>query len=438
MTIKTFMRTVVGACVLVAVCLFLLNGSLLSYKLLGHNLGISQRDFRVYDNFQDSQSNDNTTPDPDFGGLDGAILALWKGCIEWGSEEMGNSTWGNGGANFDPVYVGEATSNGGNTGNVIAPLNQNGGNVLAFMSGGGNGWRIRFYDQPWVWHDGPGSTPSGGNNIDLQGVGCHEYGHAIGMDHSQNSSATMWWAVSGAGNGQRTINSDDISGVQAIYGSMSASKPHISSLSGSFDIGGTLIIDGNNFTTTGNEVWFTGDGSVGEAVKVTGVSSTSGGTHIEVVIPAGTNSGTVVVKKSGSGHSTLSNNYPLEVGGLSGNPPVPDIKIDGSDGPLSVPQTQAVNITLSLDPGDQGGIAFDWWIFAEVNWTNHYYWSPSGSWKLSAVPIRSYNGPLFSTSDYTITNGTLPAGWYIFTFALDSLNNSYEGTFIDTVEIQSF
>jgi len=433
------LRSTAGIAVVVAIACLLSNNAVLGYALLGFDLDLGVRDVRVWNNYTDATANDNTIPDPDFGGHHGAVLALWKGCIEWGSERMGGSSWGNGGANFDPVYVGEATLQGGTTDCIISEKDEYGGNTLAFTIGGGNGWKIRFYSDPWVWHDGPGNTTIGGNRMDLQGIGCHEFGHSVGLDHTSSSSATMYWAVSGAGNGQRTIEYDDKNGVKAIYGSMSSSKPHIASLSGSTNVGSTLTINGSNFSASGGEVWFTGDGSVGEPVKVTGVVSSGSGTRIDVVIPQGAEPGTVVVKRSGSAHSDLSNNYPIEVGGGGGADPVTDIKINGQDGPLSVPSTQSVSITVSLDPGGQAGVAHDWWIFGDLNWGSQaYWWRPPNNWTPTVIPIRAHDGGLFSINNYPITNGKLPAGWWVFTFAVDALNNSYEGTFIDTIEIQSY
>ena len=430
---RIILRVAAGAVVLVMISLFLTNGTLLSYKLLGFNIGLSQRDVRVYNNFSDAASNNNTTPDPDFPGTLGAVMALWKGCIEWGSEQMGSSSWGSGGANFDPVYVGEASSGGTNTSNIISARSDSSGSTLAYCICSGNGWKIKFYDGNWVWADGPGNTPGG--QIDLQGVCAHEYGHALGLDHTSVSSATMYYAVSGSGDAQRTIENDDINGVKAIYSSMSGSKPHISSLSGGFNVGSTLTISGKNFSTSGNEVWFTGDGSTGSAKKVTGVSSSGGGTQIDVTIPSGAYSGTVVVKKNASGHSALSNNHPFDLGGAD---PIPDIKVDGSDGPLTVPSSQTVAITIALDPGGQTGVAHDWWIFVQKDWSTTYYWIPPNTWTPSGTPIRSYNGGLVSIGSYTVAQGKLPVGWYTFTFALDALDNTYQGTFEDTCDVQSY
>ncbi len=117
--------------------------------------------------------------------------------------------------------------------------------------------------------------------------------------------------------------------------------------------------------------------------------------------------------------------------------PHPDIKIDGQDGHLTIPSTQSVTITISLDPGNQPGVPHDWWIFATMNFTQDFWWKFPGSWTHSATPRRAYNGGLIALNNFVIHQGTIPAGLFVFTFAVDTLNNNYEGTWIDTVSVQS-
>jgi hypothetical protein len=61
-----------------------------AYAFLGGALRLPQRDVRVFDNFTNPEANDNTTPDPNFPGAVGATLAIWKACVEWGSELHGD------------------------------------------------------------------------------------------------------------------------------------------------------------------------------------------------------------------------------------------------------------------------------------------------------------------------------------------------------------
>jgi len=269
------------------------------FATLGFKLPQSQRDFRIFNNFSDPGANNNTVIDPDFPGYDGAELAIWKGCVEWASEPhnmngLGDPTQtvlGSGQANFDPSFQGNANGIGGINDNVHSELTGSSGGVLAFTeSPDTSGWRIRYYSV-WNWKDGPGSVSSG---TDLQGVACHEYGHALGMDHSANTGATMYPSIFGSGTSQRSINADDIAGIQSIYGVIDLTKkPHIETLVG----GATIHITGFNFELTDNEVWFTqaGSGGNGDPKKVTGV--VSDGTTIDVVAPASAGAGDVLIKK---------------------------------------------------------------------------------------------------------------------------------------------
>jgi hypothetical protein len=299
-----------------------------AFTTIGGTLGTAQRDFRVFDNFTDTQAHNNTVPQSGFPGHTGAVMAIWKGHVEWASEPYAgtgegdgvttNPILGSGGGNFDSTFQGLATVTGGTNDNIHSELSGSSGGVLAFTETPiSDGWRIRYYSS-WTWQDGPGTVSSG---IDLQGVACHEFGHALGLGHTGTSGATMFASISGTGTAQRSIESDDIAGVQSLYGVKSATKPHIGSISGSLQIGETLTITGSNFSTTGNEVWFTELNGDGVPVKVTGVASTGGGTQIQVTIPSGVQDGDVLVKGSGTGGATLSNAWPIDVGAPAGDPP---------------------------------------------------------------------------------------------------------------------
>ena len=294
-----------------------------AWTTIGGNLSQGQRDVRVYNNFTDSYSNNNTTPDPMFPGFQGAYMAIWKACVEWGSIAHGDgsgdpsqSVLGSGGANFDISWQGSATSTGGTNSNIHSALNASSGGVLAYCETPiSDGWRIRYLDPPWQWDDGPGTSI--GSREDLQSVACHEYGHALGLGHSSVSASTMYAYYSG-GTGDRSIHSDDSAGVQYIYGAKSSSKPTITGLNAT---GGVITITGNNFSATDNQVWFTHDGTVtsGIPVKVTGL--TSNGTTIAASIPSNAGPGDVLVRNNGTGHSNLSNAYPTD---LQGGPGCPD------------------------------------------------------------------------------------------------------------------
>ncbi|MCE9593887.1 MAG: matrixin family metalloprotease [Planctomycetes bacterium] len=289
------------------------------FSTIGGSLNLSQRDVRVFNNFSDATANNNVTTDVNWPGQTGAPMSIWKACSEWASELHGGTgagdplqTVGSGGADFDITWQGIATGSGGTNDNIHSEL-QTGTNpsgVLAFTETPiSTGWRIFYYDW-WTWQDGPGNVTSG---IDLQGVACHEYGHALGLGHSAVGGATMAASITGTGTGQRSLATDDMSGVQFVYGVKSAGKPHIASV----DNQNPLTIMGSGFSATGNEVWFTNSTTSAPAgdprIVVTGVASSGGGTSIVVNIPANAGLGDVLVKSSaGATGAFLSNAFPVD------------------------------------------------------------------------------------------------------------------------------
>lgn len=296
-----------------------------AFSLIGGSLDLEQRDFRVFNNFQDPSANDNTIPHPNFPGHTGAVMAIWKAHSEWGSGPRGgnglgdgspsNPNLGDGGANFDNTFQGVASSPGGNEGNVHSSSGIGGGVVAFTRTPISNGWKI-VYNENFVWDDGPGAASGG--TLDLQGVATHQIGHALGLGHSGSSGSTMSPSITGTGVSQRSINSDDRAGIQAVYGVKSASKPEITGWSGSTSVGGTLVLTGVNFDAVGNQVWFTDEIASGTPLVLLGVPATAGGTTITVTIPIGAAPGDVLVKRAGTGGASLSNAFPLDVDSLPG------------------------------------------------------------------------------------------------------------------------
>lgn len=292
------------------------------FVLTGDVLDLTQRDFRVFNNFTDPEANDNQVPDPDYPGATGAVLAIWKGVAEWGSEPHGTGLTdptqpilGSGGANFDATFQGLATEPGGPNRNIVSQIDGFGGATLAYTEiPSSDGWRIRFWEDPKVWEDGPGPVDgSNPDSFDIQGTMAHEYGHALGLNHSGVLGATMASSLADFGNPLRSLEADDIAGVQAIYGIASPGKPRIATYS--LGPGGITLI-GANFDATDNEVWFTdASGTLGGSpVRVAHLTSSMGGTRLDVSLPPLAGAGDVLVHVPGTAHSTLSNAFPFDPG----------------------------------------------------------------------------------------------------------------------------
>ncbi len=281
-----------------------------AFTTLGGSLDLGERDVRIFNNFADPEANDNQTPHPSWPGYVGAPMAVWKAVAEWGSKLHGDGagdptqTIGSGGANFDVTWQGNAPNAGPNT---VSATTNCGAGVLSIFEVLADGWRIRLCEDG-LWDDGPGTNIVG---TDIQGVVAHEYGHALGLGHSNVGGATMFPSLSGNGVFARSIEADDIAGVQFIYGVASASKPFIDYV---LATGTSVAIVGGNFDFSGNEVWFTQANlnSTGDPIKVTGLISGAGGTLIQLNLPASAGPGDILVKTPSSLASALSNAFPFD------------------------------------------------------------------------------------------------------------------------------
>lgn len=71
--------------------------------------------------------------------------------------------------------------------------------------------RVHFDDAESWAADFPPTNP---NTIDLITVAAHEFGHALGLDHSNDRGALMFPTYAGP---QRFLGQDDINGIRALY-----------------------------------------------------------------------------------------------------------------------------------------------------------------------------------------------------------------------------
>jgi hypothetical protein len=124
-------------------------------------------------------------------------------------------------ASFDFQYAGTSTvtTNTNDGVNVVMFRNASSGSAIATTYWWSSGSRI--IDADIVFWDGgfkffAGSTGCSGGFY-IEDIAAHEFGHALGLGHSALTGATMYPSVSSCATGNRTLDPDDVAGVEALY-----------------------------------------------------------------------------------------------------------------------------------------------------------------------------------------------------------------------------
>ncbi len=115
-------------------------------------------------------------------------------------------------------------------------------------------------------------------------------------------------------------------------------------------------------------------------------------------------------------------------------PFIPDVKANGSDGPITITTNDTLSVTVELDAEEDADA--DWWVVADTPFGWYYYNLLSG-WLPGLVV--TYQGPLFVLSPYEVLNTSiLPIGTYTFYFGVDMLMNGIidmSQMYYDSVEV---
>lgn len=144
----------------------------------------------------------------------GAQSALNSAASTWGAQG-GNFHFNNGGASGN----GTGACGGGTDGSNTVGWGAQSGSVLAvtcswYSNSGNPKSAVEFdmeIDPDWNW------TTGNPIQVDLQSVALHEFGHALGLNHSAQSSAVMYASYT-QGTNKRTPAQDDKDGLIALYG----------------------------------------------------------------------------------------------------------------------------------------------------------------------------------------------------------------------------
>jgi hypothetical protein len=124
-------------------------------------------------------------------------------------------------ASFGFAFTGRSTqtTTGYDGVNLVVFRNASNGSAIAtayYWSSGG-----RLIDADIVFWDGAfrffsGTTGCSGGFY-IEDIAAHEFGHALGLGHSDVSGATMYPSVSSCNQSPRTLSADDIAGILSIY-----------------------------------------------------------------------------------------------------------------------------------------------------------------------------------------------------------------------------
>jgi hypothetical protein len=118
--------------------------------------------------------------------------------------------------------------------------------------------------------------------------------------------------------------------------------------------------------------------------------------------------------------------------------PAPDIKANGSDGAITISQSEKLSVTVELNLSTRASENADWWVVAETPFEWYYYDVNRDSWKPGL--ICTYGGPLFDLPPYDVLNMSgLPTGDYTFYFGVDMVMNGsldMSDIYYDSVEVE--
>lgn len=116
--------------------------------------------------------------------------------------------------------------------------------------------------------------------------------------------------------------------------------------------------------------------------------------------------------------------------------PAPDIKANGSDGPVYITAGDNLSLIVELDAGDFMGHDADWWVLNQTPFGWYRYDLANDLWKPGFTA--TYQGALNNVAPFQVWNQTLPVGTYTIYFGVDMNMNGILDigqTYYDSVDV---
>jgi hypothetical protein len=279
---------------------------------------------------------------------DAAIAAIQAGAMTWSAQSNASISW---------YYMGRTTGSSltKNLKNEIFFRNESDGSVIARTYWWYNGSNelidadIVFYDGGWTFFTGSAGCSDG---VYIEDIAAHEFGHALGLGHSSESAATMYPSVSRCSTAFRTLDSDDLAGVETLYPPTTPNATPIVSIGAPSN---------NASYTEGASVSFSGTASDAEEGNLSGrlvwTSSRDGqigtGASVSRALSVGTHTVTAMV--SDSSGQTSSSQVSVIVEAIVTNQP-PAVSISTPANNTSVLEGSSVTFSGSASDSEDGNL----------------------------------------------------------------------------------
>jgi len=280
-----------------------------------------------------------------------ALAAIQAGAMTWSAQSN---------ANFAFYYMGRTSGSSAayNGKNEVFFRNEADGGTIARTYWWYNSRNelldadIMFLDGGWRFFTGSSGCSDG---VYLEDIAAHEFGHALGLSHSSDSSATMYSKATRCGTNFRTLAPDDLAGVEKLYPSPS---------SGSNSAPGvTIKLPGNNASySEGSSVAFSGSASDSEdgnlSSTIVWTSSRDGklgtGASFSRVLTAGTH--TITAKVSDSGGLTASRQVSVTITTTPPPNQAPAVSISAPSDGTTVTQGTGITFRGSATDAEDGDL----------------------------------------------------------------------------------